>query len=154
MRLNLFVPLLVVCLSGTAAHAQERRRPGSVSSSASIQVITRTINDCENNTDRFVRSLRRALNQSALNGTQREDDLQRLSKDLERSMDRVSRSWKKDKDVSETRGHVRDAIRSAQNINVTMRARRLNPETESDWREVRAQLNLLARAFKLPSISW
>jgi len=119
-----------------------------------VQVITKTINDCENNTDKFVRSLRRAMSRSSLNGTAREDELSRLTKDLEKSMDRVGRSWNRDKDLSKTRNHVRDAISAARNIDVTMKARRFDSGVENDWREVRAQLNLLARAFKMSSIPW
>lgn len=136
------------------AQSSERRRPGRPDAATSIEIITRTINDCENNTDKFVRSLRRALNRSSLDGTAREDDLNRATKDLERTMDRVGRAWNRDKDISKTRSLVREAISSARNVNATMRSRRLDSDVERDWIEVRGQLNLLARAFKLPTISW
>lgn len=129
-------------------------RPDRPGSSASIEIITRTINDCEENTDKFVRTLRRALNRSSLDGTSREDDLNQATRDLERTMDRMGRAWNRDKDVSRTRSLVRDAISSARNVNFTMRTRRLDRDVERDWAEVRAQVNLLARAFKLPTVSW
>ena len=69
-------------------------------------------------------------------------------------MDRVGKSWNKEKDVAKTRRHVRDAIGDAKNIDVTMRKRRLNPDAEEQWRAVRIQINLLARAFQLPTVSW
>lgn len=150
--------LLTLALLATSVWAQGdlRRRPNrpGASAAASIEIITRTINDCEDRTDKFVRSLRRAMNWSSLEGSAREDDLNRATKDLERSMDRVGDSWNRDKDVSKTRSHVRNAISSARNINATMRARRLDPGVEREWTEVRGQLNLLARAFNLPSVSW
>jgi hypothetical protein len=129
----------------------QRGRPGS---GASIDTITRTINDCEERTDRFVRALRRALNSSVLDGTNREDQLNRAARNLEESMDRVGRSWNRDKDVAKTRRWVREAIDNAKNIDVTMRNRRLHPEAEEQWRAVRFQVNLLARAFKLPTVNW
>jgi hypothetical protein len=145
--------LLTIALSASLPSWSQIGRP-SAGSAASIEIITRTIDDCEDRTDKFVRSLRRAMNWSSLDGTAREDELQRVSRDLEKSMDRVKKAWTRKKDVSETRRHVDEAIRSARNVNVTMRARRLDPGVERDWMEVRGQLNLLARAFKLPSIPW
>ncbi len=131
-----------------------QRVPARPGGAASIEIITRTINDCEDRTDRFVKALRRALNSSGLDGSNREDDLNRSAKNLERSMDRVGKSWNKEKDVAKTRRHVRDAIGDAKNIDVTMRKRRLNPDAEEQWRAVRIQINLLARAFQLPTVSW
>lgn len=147
-----FVACTLTCLLSTVPAAWAQRpglgRPGS------IDVITRTINDCEERTDKFVRTLRRALRDSSLNGTNREDDLNRSSKELERSMDRVGRSWNREKDVSKTRQHVRAAISDARNIDITMRNRRLGGDAEREWRAVRIQVDLLARAFSLPSVRW
>ncbi len=159
MRTTLLTGLTVLSIWVTAPGAYGQKpplrpnRPGS-SSSAAIEVITRTINDCEDRTDRFVRTLRRALNISSLDGTSREQDLNRSARRLEEAMDDVGKSWNRDKDVSKTRHYVMKAIQSAKNIDITVRNRRLHPEAEAQWREVRGQINLLARAFKLPTVNW
>ncbi|MBL8228733.1 MAG: hypothetical protein JNL98_09665 [Bryobacterales bacterium] len=152
MRKMLPIFLAALCLSALTP-ASRAQRPG-LGGAAGVEVITRTINDCENRTDRFVKALRRALDRSALSGTNREDDLNRSAKELERSMDRVGKSWNREKDVAKTRQHVRSAIADARNIDITMRNRRLGGDAEEQWRAVRIQIELLARAFKLPSVRW
>lgn len=153
-------PIALLCISlmlaSGVATAQVRpdrpNRPGSTS--ASITVITRTINDCENSTNKFVRSLRRALRQNNTIDSSREDNLNRSARELEQSLNQVGKPWNKDKDIGKTRRRVEDALESARNINLTMRNRRLREDTEELWQEVRVQMNLLARAFELPALRW
>jgi hypothetical protein len=144
-RLLTIALTLAVLFSAPAAWCQ--RQPNH-------RVITKAINDCENRTDQFIGTLRKALNHSGLRDTSREDDLLRSAKDLEKSMDRVGDSWNRDKDVVKARQHVRDALDAARNINRAMRNRRLDRDAEQQWANVRRELNLLARAFDLPEMRW
>ena len=116
--------------------------------------IARVVADCEERTNQFRVSLRAALDRSALNGTQREDQLNVDAMRLERSMNMVREAWNRERDVGRTRRFVSDAIAVGQDINRTMVRRRLNPGVQRQWDAVRNELNRLAEAFELPRIRW
>jgi hypothetical protein len=116
--------------------------------------LSRVIADCEQRTNQFRVSLRAALDRSALNGTQREDELNVSAMRLERSMNLVREAWNRERDPGRTRRFVSDAIAVGQDINRTMVRRRLNPGVSRQWDAVRAELNRLAEAFELPRIRW
>ena len=116
--------------------------------------IARVVADCEQRTNQFRVSLRAALDRSALNGTQREDQLNVDAMRLERSMNMVREAWNRERDVGRTRHFVSDAIAVGQDINRTMVRRRLNPGVQRQWDAVRSELNRLAEAFELPRIRW
>ena len=116
--------------------------------------IGRVINDCAARTGDFKVSLRRALNRSRLDGTAREDQLNRDAERLDRSMQRVAEAWNADHDARRTRAHVSRAIEVSQDINRTMVRRRLHPDVQRQWSVVRAELNRLAEVFDLPRIRW
>ena len=116
--------------------------------------IARVVQDCEERTNQFRVSLRAALDRSALNGTQREDQLNTDAERLERSMNRVREASNRERDVGRTRRFVSDAIAVGQDINRTMVRRRLNPNVQRQWDAVRSELNRLAEAFQLPRIRW
>jgi len=108
-------------------------RPGG-EASARLDLITRTIGDCQDRTDRFKRSL--------VDG-----QLSRNATRLAETLDRVDDTWKRERDIARTRGHVSDAIAAALQVDSDVSD---NPE----WLEVRAVLNTLAAQFSLPRIRW
>lgn len=152
-RRQLTILILLVASAATQMPAQSRNTSRD-RAGAAIEIITRTIIETERDTDKFVRSFRRALNVSSIDGSNREDDVNRSARDLENSMDRVRKNWEKGKDVSRTKRYVSEALSAARDVNLTMRNRRLPRNVENDWEDVRRQMNLLARAFRLPSIRW
>lgn len=127
------------------------KRP-AVSLETSVRAITEIINNCENRTDDFRRTLRRAINDSALNNSSREATLRRRADQLERALDRTGDSWNRDKDLEKTRRYVREALEAARDIDVTMRNWRFDAGAERDWSILRVQLNALARAFRISGI--
>lgn len=131
-----------------------RYRPGGRPASASIESITRTINDCENRTDDFRKTLKRALRNSPLDGSSREAQLNRQADRLERALDRTGDSWNKDKDISKTKRQVQDALGAARDINSAMRNWQFYGEVDREWGIVKLQLNHLAGAFGLNQIRW
>ena len=146
--------LALSLLAAVPAEAQRYpgSRPGSGSAASRVQLITRVINDCEDRTDDFRKSLRRALNDSRLDRTQGERELNRKADQLERALDRVGKSWNKDRDISKTRRYTREAIDAGRDIDKAVRVFRLNRDTERDWSVVRTQLNILARSFDLAEL--
>jgi len=114
--------------------------------------ITRTINDCEKRTNKFIGVLRQALNDANVR-YERKEDLLQSAKALEESMDKAGDSWNRDKDPERASQFVRIAIASAQDINTIMVGRSLNPDAERQWTQVRRDLNRLAKAFNISGMS-
>lgn len=152
MRAKYTLPILAICAFSFAplASAQGGRwyRTPFVPDH-SYRDVTRIINDCEDRTDDFRKSLRRALNHSPLDNTRREQVLRARADQLERALDRTGDSWNRDRDPERTRYYVREALDAGREINAAMRYWRLHPEVERDWAAIRAQLNALGRAFRV-----
>ncbi len=119
-----------------------------------IEETTRTINDCEKRTNAFKGILRHALDESRLDHSGREKQLNRDAERLEDVMDHVGDSWNRDHNPGETRRFVAEAIAVSKDINKTMIKWHLNLEAEREWDAVRAELNRLAEKFGLQSIRW
>ena len=118
------------------------------------QQTTQVINDCVRESNSFKKNLRRALNNSALNNSPRESQLNTAANNLGSTMDKVGDSWNRDHDMQKTRVFVNQAIMIAKDINRTMVKWHLDPATEQQWAIVRSQLNRLAQTFQLSKISW
>ena len=71
------------------------------------------IADCERRTDDFKVALRRALDHSRLDGTHREDELNRSAALLEKAMNRLRGSWNADRDFERSRRHLSVALLSS-----------------------------------------
>jgi len=119
-----------------------------------FEETTRLINDCERRTNDFRGTLRRAINQSPLDHSRREDQLNRDADRLENALDHVGDSWNRDHDSGKTRRFVAEAIGVSTDINRTMLKWHLNPQAEREWDAVRAELNQLAATFGLRPIRW
>lgn len=144
---TIFLTLTIACVPG---FAQRNRAVGG----KNLDQTTQVINDCERRTNSFERTLRRALNKSAMNRTPREDQLNRDTDRLENAMDKVGDSWNRDHNVQKTRQFVSSAIAVARDINKTMVNWHLDPDAEREWGAVRGELNRLAQTFGLPRVGW
>lgn len=136
----------------TVSYAQRPLRP-----MANSARVARIINDCEDRTDQFKKTLARALNNSRLDGTAREARLKDDASRLENALDRVGDAYNRDKDLQKTRLAVRQALDAALEINSTMGNRKMGPDCEREWGVVHVELNRLAEAFRLkplPPLRW
>lgn len=119
-----------------------------------FEETTRIINDCERRTNDFKGILRHAIDESRLDHTGHEKQLNRDAERLEDAMDHVGDSWNRDHNLGKTRKFVAEAIAVSRDINKTMIKWHLNPEAEREWDAVRADLNRLAETFGLHQIRW
>ena len=109
----------------------------------------------EENVDDFVGLFDKSLDNSGLDGTRREDYLNRRAKDLEQATDELRREFDRRDSWAENRSEVARCLNIATDINGTMRNRRLSSSAEYKWSKVRSELNALATAYRLPKIgSW
>jgi hypothetical protein len=148
MRRQLLLAVAFTLVVPAIVGAQYRRQDRG------FERISRVIADCEARTNVFKQQLRRALDNSALNETRREDELNRDASRLERALNRIRESWNGEHDARKTRVFVSEAITASQDINRTMVRRRLNPGVQRQWGVVRTELNHLAEVFELPRIQW
>lgn len=151
--INLFTGaavLLAVLMMFDTANAQRRRevRGRGLNKVQVRAIITRV----EDRVDNFVKNFDRSLDRSSLNGTNREDQLNRRARDLESATDELAREFDRRDAWAENRDEVRRCLNIASDIDRTMRNRRLGGVTESNWARVRYELNSLADVYNMPKV--
>lgn len=149
-----FIMLAAVCailILSVPAEAQRRRRPPAARGYTKDQV-NQIIKRVEERSDRFVKLFDKSLDRSRLDDTQREDELNKLARNLEKGLDDLRSEFDRKESYIETRPEVRLCLDIATDINVTMRNRRLGGETERQWALLRSELNMLADVYNLPPV--
>lgn len=114
--------------------------------------VDRIINRVETRSDIFVKSFDRALDHSRLNGSNREDYLNKRAKDLEKALDELRREFDRRDLWIENKDEVRRCLNIATDINVAMKNRKFGFGVESNWAALRVELNALATAYGLPKV--
>lgn len=139
----LFATLVASCLVGsiaagfspTTAIAQRPWYRGNV---------REIIRELESDTDRFKGSLDTALDRSRLNGSRAEDEINGYVKRFEEATDRL-RERAEDREYAPNL--AREVLSRGRSINAFMRTHRLGGKAESDWAQVRADLNRLSNSY-------
>ncbi len=102
------------------------------------------IRELESDTDRFKGSLDNALDHSRINGTRAEDEINEHVKRFEEATDRL-------RDRAEDREYApnlaREVLNRGRSINAFMHNHRLGGKAESDWAQVRSDLNRLSNSY-------
>lgn len=142
--LGLLTVFSILAMVGVA-DAQQRRYTRSS--------VDRVIRQVETRVDRFVSRFDRALDNSRVDGSRREDNLNQSARQLELATDELRREFnRRGNNWYETRGNVQRCLSIASNINTAMRRRNFDRATENNWRNVRQELNALARVYGLSGI--
>ena len=144
---SLAVALTLTSLPHTASAQRSPRARGYTK--AEVDAV---IHRVEDRSDAFVRLFDKALDRSRLNGSRREDELNRQAKNLEKALDGLRREFDRKENYVDTRPEVRRALDAASDINRTMRRRRMGGETERQWALLREELNTLADVYELPGL--
>ena len=143
-----------VLLSTVSAEAQWRdgrrndRRWGSTNKRAVENLIRRV----EQRTDVFVRQFDRALDNSRTDGTLREDRLNELARQLETSTDELRREFDRGDSLAENRDEVQRVMNIASRIDQAVRRSRGNSAARNTWRNLRVELNALARVYNVRAV--
>lgn len=142
--------LLVIFMLTNTADAQRRREArGKRLTKAQVEQIIKRI---EERTDDFVKEFDASLDRSRLDGTRREDQLNKRVKDFENATDDLRREFDRRDAWYENKDEVRKCLNIAGDINKVMRNRKLGARTESDWANLRFELNTLADVYNLPKV--
>lgn len=149
--LNLFAVLSVIAavlVLADVSNAQTgpRRARGKVYTKAEVGAIIKRV---EERLDNFKNNFDTALDNSPLNGTDREDYLNSRAKDLEGATDELSQEFSKNDLWIENKDQVRKCLKIASDIDVAMKNQRLGEKTETNWAKVRYELNTLAKVYNL-----
>jgi hypothetical protein len=144
-----FAAVLMVLTFASEGNAQRRESRNRMMSKAQVkQVVDRV----EDRVDNFVKNYDRSLDNSRLNGTNREDWLNKRAKDLEKATDELSREFQRRDAWIENKDEVRRCLNIATDIDRNMRNRRYGSKTEGNWSRVRYELNTLADVYNLPKV--
>jgi hypothetical protein len=108
--------------------------------------VREIIRQLESDTDRFKSSLDRALDNSHLNGTRAEDEINDYVKRFEAATDRLR---DRAEDQQYAPGLAREVLVRGRSINVFMRTHNLRGDAEVDWIRVRSDLTRLANSYNV-----
>ena len=141
------IALFMLAVMSVPAKAQYGGRyRGRGYTKAQVEQVIRRL---ENQSDRFVRSFDRSLDNSRVDGTMREDNLNRRARDLENALDILRQEFDRTDRYQDTRTQVSGVLNVAEDINRAVRNRRLRGNTERLWSRVRNELNSLASFYNL-----
>lgn len=110
--------------------------------------VKQVLQRLETRTDRFSNLLPNALDRSRLDGTDREDDINKMVTDFEAATDRLKDRFN---NQQSTITDAQDVLREGARIDTFMRNRRLGNRTERAWTQVRTELNRLANTYRVAS---
>lgn len=149
LNLSLLTIFSVLIFANTA---NAQRRPNWANRNYTKKSVSRVIANVENRVDRFVGQLDTALDHSRLDGKRRENVLNDKAKQLETATDELRSEFDNRESWWETRSNVQSCLDVAADIDVAMRRQRLGKSTENNWKNVRAELNALAKVYGLPAM--
>lgn len=142
--------ILTILFAAGSASAQPRESRGRMLTKAQVKVI---VDRVEDRVDNFVKRLDKSLDHSRLNGTDREDWINRRAKDLEKATDELRREFDRNDAWAENRDEVRACLNIASDIDRNMRRYKFGEAAESNWARVRYELNSLADVYNLPRVA-
>lgn len=142
--------LLVVLMLADVGNAQRRRE--SRNKKMTKAQVEQVINRVEERVDTFDDYFDRSLDNSRLDGTDREDWLNKRASDLESATDELRREFDKRDAWTENKNEVRNCLNIASDIDKTMRGRKFAKSTEAIWGRVRYELNTLADIYNLSKV--
>ncbi|MDT4967065.1 MAG: hypothetical protein QOJ64_1802 [Acidobacteriota bacterium] len=136
---KLIIMALVIGLAGLSASAQVQRR-----NLGRDQQARQLIRRIETRTDVFRNSVAAALDQSRINGSRREDNINQLVADFENATNALRDRVNSRQAVA---ADVQSVLDQAALIDRFMRRTRIAGSAETDWASLRLDLNELARIY-------
>ncbi len=142
--------LFVILVLADVGNAQRRREArGKRLNKAQVEQV---INRLEERVDNFDDYFDKSLDRSRLDGTNREDWLNKRASDLETATDELRREFDRRDAWAENKNEVRNCLNIASDIDRTIRNRKFGANTETIWARVRFELNTLADIYNIPKV--
>jgi len=149
MLVGIAAVLMLISLADNANAQRRREARNRLMTKAQVKNV---INRVEDRMDNFVKNYDRSLDRSKLNGSSREDWLNRRAHDLETATDELAREFDRRDAWVENRDEVRKCLNIASDIDRNMLNYRFGPATENNWANVRFELNTLADIYNMPKV--
>ena len=146
---GMFAVAVLLVLAEDVNAQRTRKARGKTYTRAQVENVIKRV---EERTDNFVDNFDESLDNSGLDGTEREDNLMDKARRLESATDEIRREFDKSDTWIENKAEVRSALNIATDLDRTMKNRRFGPKTENNWKRLRYELNTLARIYKLPLV--
>jgi hypothetical protein len=153
LQFAVFAPAIitVALLAGSSVEASAQDRYG-FPPGVTHELIRKIARSAEDRSDDFKKELRKTLNRSGLNGSDREDRLNEQARRLERALDRVKKGVDKRESYRQVQGDVREAVRAGKDIDFTVSNRWRGSSIEREWRRLKQEVNALARTVSVGQI--
>lgn len=143
-----FGSITFVTTTQAGAVAAQGTHKGNFYTKADVGQIIKRV---EERSDAFRQVVDRSLDRGALDGTNREDNINREVKELETAIDDLRKDFDRAQTWEETRSQVQRVMNEADEVNMIVRRgrwRRGGP-VKAEWSFVRADLNKLAGIYNL-----
>ena len=114
--------------------------------------VERIIKRVEDHSDTFKNVVDKYLDRSYLDGTRKEDNINEQVKQLEKAIDVMRDKFDRSDRWWETRSHVVDVLRQADDVNRIMHNNHFNFKIHAEWASLRYDLNTLAGVYELPKL--
>jgi len=111
--------------------------------------VGRVIARVEDQSGAFRKAVDRQLDHSKLNGSRREDRINAEVKQYDRTVDELRSEFSRRDSWMETRGNVERVLHQAADVNRIMHDENLGRGVESEWGNLRRELNALADVYNL-----
>lgn len=146
--MGLFLMCGVALVSASAVAAQGTGPGGRFYTKAEVEAIIKRV---EERSDAFRKVIDRSLDRSALNGTNREDNINQQVKELETAIDKLRKDFDRANTWQETRQQVQRVLDESDEVNALMRRGRWRRGgiVKSEWALVRNDLNRLFGIYNL-----
>jgi len=146
-KATMFRGMLALCLAGLFMLAAA---PGAFAlSDSEFEMLLKRAENLTNDLDD---DFSRALDKTRLDGTDEEDRLQSQAEALEDTMDEILSDYKERASSDTIKEKVHRALTIAADIDRVIVKYHFPEEVEGDWRQLRSDLNGMARHFSLPEI--
>jgi len=150
LLVGLFAVVMILSLAGvSSAQKKKRESRNKLMNKAQVEAVIQRVED---RVDNFVDNYDRSLDKSKLNGSSREDWLNKRARDLESATDELSREFDRRDAWAENKDEVRKCLNIATDIDRNMRNYKFGSATEANWSRVRYELNTLADIYNLPKV--
>ncbi len=139
---------LGVLLAGIPTMAQQVGYPQSRTYRGTYQSVRNLINRIDSRATTFRNTLDSALDQSRLDGTNAEENINQFVRDFDAAVDRLRERFES---RQSTTADAHEVLEQAALIDRFVNRRRLDARVQQDWSAVRLQLNQLANAY---GVTW
>ncbi len=145
---KLLLLFALTSIAGTIALAQGTGPNGRFYTKAEVEAIIKRV---EERSDSFRKFVDKSLDKSAINGTNREDNINEQVKELENAIDKLRHDFDRANTWQETREQVQRVMNEADEVNAIVRRGRWKRggPVRSEWALVRNDLNRLAGVYNL-----